>query len=77
MRRPAGVGRHDAPILCDDNAVSAPRPHTLHRGPVTQPQCHVLHVVLHGSHEPSGSRSIDTLGSSSRAPAAYRCTSER
>ena len=48
-------------MLRDDNAVSAPRPHALHRGPVTQPQCHVLHVVLHGSHEPSGSRSIDTL----------------
>ena len=50
-----------APMLRDDNAVSAPRPHALHRGPVTQPQCHVLHVVLHRSHEPSCSRLIDTL----------------
>ena len=48
-------------MLRDDNAVSAPRPHALHRGPVTQPQCHVLHVVLHRSHEPSCSRLIDTL----------------
>ena len=53
--------RSYAPMLRDDNAVSAPRPHALHRGPVTQPQCHVLHVVLHRSHEPSCSRLIDTL----------------
>ena len=48
-------------MLRDDIAVSAPRLHALHLGPVTQPQCHVLHVVLHRSHEPSCSRLVDTL----------------
>jgi hypothetical protein len=55
-------------VICSHAAPCAMATPSLHRGctrctvdAAIHPQCHVLHEVLHGSHEPSCSRSIDTL----------------